>query len=353
MPLISIIIPCYNAEQYVDRCLDSLVHQTIGFENLEVILVNDASTDGTLEKLQAWESRYPDQIVLIPLAENMRQGYACNVGIEHASADYIGIAAIDDWVEWNAYELLYEKAATGKYDIVRGKMVRESAPGQKAINQKPRRDQEYHFTSKQGFYIHDIPDTGDNGEYGACPSLYKKSLIIGNNIWFPVKLTYEDNFFGNLLYYYTESEYIIDQELYHYFINLQSTTASRNAPHQLDRLEIEVMLLEEYKKRGIFDVDHENIEWNFIQMFYLNSFFIFFTRFDTVPVDINEMRKIVVQYFPNYNKNPKFQENYIGNLILLSILSEPERDLNDMELFLIKEAYLTYTGVISSLINKY
>lgn len=55
MALISIIVPCYNVEQYIDDCLSTLVHQTIGVKNLEIILVNDASTDHTLDKLYGWE----------------------------------------------------------------------------------------------------------------------------------------------------------------------------------------------------------------------------------------------------------------------------------------------------------
>ena len=60
---ISVIIPCYNVEAYIDRCLESVMSQTIGLEHLEVIVVNDASTDKTLEKLYQWEQRFPENIM--------------------------------------------------------------------------------------------------------------------------------------------------------------------------------------------------------------------------------------------------------------------------------------------------
>lgn len=67
---VSVIIPCYNVELYIDRCLNSVVNQTIGLDKLEIICVNDASTDGTWEKLCSWEKKYSENIILINCTEN-------------------------------------------------------------------------------------------------------------------------------------------------------------------------------------------------------------------------------------------------------------------------------------------
>ena len=74
--IISIIIPCYNVEQYLDRCFNSLKNQTLGFERMEFIFVNDASTDHTLKKLTELEAEYPENIIVINFEENRRQGTA-------------------------------------------------------------------------------------------------------------------------------------------------------------------------------------------------------------------------------------------------------------------------------------
>ena len=71
MKKVSIIIPCYNAERYIDRCVLSLVNQTIGIDNLELIFVNDASTDHTYEKLCEWEVKYSESIMVINCDENV------------------------------------------------------------------------------------------------------------------------------------------------------------------------------------------------------------------------------------------------------------------------------------------
>ena len=70
MKEISVIVPCYNVEEYLDACLESLVSQTLGLERMELILVDDASQDATLEHLRAWEREYPEQILVVECAEN-------------------------------------------------------------------------------------------------------------------------------------------------------------------------------------------------------------------------------------------------------------------------------------------
>lgn len=67
---ISIIIPCYNVENFIDRCLTSIISQTIGLSHMEIIVINDASTDNTLEKLKQWEQKYSDIITI--LINNLR-----------------------------------------------------------------------------------------------------------------------------------------------------------------------------------------------------------------------------------------------------------------------------------------
>lgn len=353
MPLISIVIPCYNAENYVDHCMQTVTNQTIGIENLEIILVNDGSSDHTLEKLQKWEQRFPSQITIISYEQNMRQGTAKNIGIQYATADYIGFVDIDDWIEENMYELLYEKAKEHSYDVVRGKYTHSNQfnDGQ-IVNNNPRNDQHYECPQKGGFYIHSYTDKGNNGQFGFLPTgIYKKSIITDNDIQFPEGLSYEDNYWGSLFFYYAKNIYIVDQIVYHYFTNLNSTTTGRNSPRHFDRLEIEMLKLEAYKKRGIYQVFHDEIEWDFIQMFWLNSLYIFFTRFDKVPQIVNDMRKIVLKNFPDYKKNPKYKENFIVNMILLSALDAPMETFSDIDLAVMCSSYLGSCNALNNLLK--
>ena len=118
MKKIAIIIPCYNVETYIDRCLNSIVNQTMGVENLQVICVDDASTDGTWQRLQAWEQQYPEDIMLIQCEKNGRQGTARNIALQYVQTDFVGFVDSDDWIEADMYEKMYEKMVQYDCDIV-------------------------------------------------------------------------------------------------------------------------------------------------------------------------------------------------------------------------------------------
>lgn len=271
MALISIIVPCYNAEQYVDRCMETIVRQTIGIENLEIILVNDASTDDTLNKLKIWEKQYPDQIIVITYDNNLRQGGARNIGMQYASAEYIGFVDIDDWIELDMYETLYEPLKSVHYDIVRGKSTADRYFNNDPVDNSLAKDNLiFDFEKKGDFYQYDVDERQIDTPIrwgGIWAGIYSKSCIIDNNVMFPEKLAYEDNYWNNVLKLYVRNMCIVDKVIYHYFINDDSTSHARNAGFQFDRLKIEIGILDEYKKRGAFNCLHDQLERGFIQRF--------------------------------------------------------------------------------------
>lgn len=113
---VSVIIPIYNAEGYLRDCLENITNQTLN--NMEVILVNDASTDGSLAIMNDYMMRYPDLIKIINSEVNQGAGGARNQGIEIATGEYIGFVDSDDLIEPAMYEKLYLKACEGSYDFV-------------------------------------------------------------------------------------------------------------------------------------------------------------------------------------------------------------------------------------------
>ena len=124
MKKVSIVVPCYNAVQYLDRCIDSLVNQTIGIENLEIILVDDASTDDgqTWARIVETERRFPDSVLAVSLSENLRQGGARNVGISYAGGEYLMFCDADDWLALEAAECLYQRAKNYDTDVIEYRM---------------------------------------------------------------------------------------------------------------------------------------------------------------------------------------------------------------------------------------
>ena len=102
-PKVSIIVPAYNASNYIEKCIDSLLNQTL--KDIEIIIVNDGSTDDTAEKL----SKYEDEIKVIT-QKNVGVASARNKGLSVANGEYIAYVDSDDWIDSNMFELLYNKA---------------------------------------------------------------------------------------------------------------------------------------------------------------------------------------------------------------------------------------------------
>lgn len=340
MALISVILPCYNMAGYIDRSMKTIVNQTIGIENLEVILVNDASTDNTLDKLKEWEEKYPDNIMVITYEENMRQGGARNIGMQYSTSEYIGFVDPDDYIEYDMYESLYEKTKEKKYDVVYGKTMRQQYTKDGWIYEevkKKRQDRVYKGEDKGGWYAIDMEVEKDMG--GVFTGIYRRDLIINNNLWFPEKMAYEDNYWGAILKLYLKSVYVMDKIVYHYCINPQSTIQKKKSNHHLDRLDIEVWIIEKYKEIGAFEYYKEELEKNFIQRFYLNTMFLVFTKLDYIPDIFEYMRNKILEYFPNYKENPGVRNVSDIEKLLLKILDIPQ-ELKPEDLEGIKKAYL-------------
>ncbi len=111
---VSVIVPVYNVEPYLEQCLDSLVNQTMS--EIEIIIVNDGSTDNSQKIIDRYAEKYAQ--IRAFTKENGGVSDARNYGLEHASGKYIGFIDSDDFVKTDMYEKLYKKAEQGHYDIV-------------------------------------------------------------------------------------------------------------------------------------------------------------------------------------------------------------------------------------------
>ena len=121
---ISVIVPIYNAEKTLSACLGNLVHQTL--TDIELILVNDASTDQSLNILLDCERAFPDKVIVVNLEHNSGPGGARNAGLCYASGEYIGFVDSDDIPDIHMYERLYQLAITDNYDMVDGAYYNEN-----------------------------------------------------------------------------------------------------------------------------------------------------------------------------------------------------------------------------------
>ncbi|SCY04239.1 Glycosyl transferase family 2 [Lachnospiraceae bacterium XBB2008] len=301
---ISIIIPCYNVEKYIDRCLQSIVEQTYPIDKMEIICVNDASTDDTLEILKMWEQKWPDNIMIIDCTENGRQGRARNIGLSNASGEWIAFIDSDDWIEKDYLEYLV--GLSDRYpecDVVTCGYVRDY--------------------SKELTYI----DAGDNDvqikvlsvadhdgrrsfvrnrelDYAVYSKLIRKDFLIENGICFPEGLAYEDIYWGGLLNMYACKICVTDRKLYHYYVNPASTILSGQAGYHYDMLTVQEELWSEYSRRDLLDQYREEIELEFVYSCALAFWKIIALRFEEPPYSMYLLLCVFTQtHIPNIDSN--------------------------------------------------
>lgn len=113
---VSVIVPCYNVSDYVERCLKSIINQTL--DNIEIIIVNDGSTDNTLAIINDFVQKHKNSNIIIFNKENGGYGSAVNLGISNANGEYIAICEPDDYIDSMFYETLYKVAILENKDVV-------------------------------------------------------------------------------------------------------------------------------------------------------------------------------------------------------------------------------------------
>jgi glycosyltransferase involved in cell wall biosynthesis len=219
-PSISIIVPIYNAEKYIDRCMKSIYSQT--FTDYEIILVNDGSTDKSAEICKQYQS-LDDRIILIDKV-NGGAGSARNAGMAVASGRYLAFPDVDDWFEPQMYEELYQIADSGDYDVVlsgvnyytqnSGAVVsysRSEVCGTYTFHTREEcRKNVMHFFPTTTIF--DVP----------WNKLYKRSVIIDNNLQFTDLRRCQDATFNIDFYNCINSIASLDKAFYNY---MENTTA--------------------------------------------------------------------------------------------------------------------------------
>lgn len=268
---VSIIVPVYNVESILSRCLDSLVNQSL--KEIEIICVNDASTDNSLKILYKYAAQYKN-IRVIDLKENLHQGGARNRGIEIAEGDFIGFVDSDDWIDLKMYEKLYNLAISSNADLVscdydtvnsEGNILSESITDQNK------------FCGEISEQIRDefLITTGS-----VWSKLYKKDLLVKNNVWFPEKIFYEDNYFVPIVALYAHRYAHISECLYHYFVNINSTTQKRNSKNIEDRIKSLDLQMNYFKSNKLLEKYPKSIEYIVFRTLY-NTITMYLNTFDS------------------------------------------------------------------------
>lgn len=291
MVSVSCIIPVFNLEDKISRCINSLLNQTL--KNIEIILVNDCSTDNTLMVINKYKERY-DNIKIINFKENHRQGAARNKGLEKAVGEYIYFIDGDDWIEPQMLSELLQYAMDNNVDIVDSDYFQDDIDG----------NTEYRIgIPKEYFPIKDYSAVMLNGGR-LWTKLIRRKYLIENNIKFIEDKKFEDNPYLPILYAYEPKIGKVNKAFYHYLYNTNSTSRKMNDYTIFDRLDTAIYMIEETKRAGVYNKFKNEIDYLFIQFYYTNSIVACITKFDRLQINyIKKVYKGINEILPNYRNN--------------------------------------------------
>ena len=208
--MISVIIPAYNASAYVEKCLQSVLGQTYG--NLEVIVINDCSTDDTAEKAMAFKDK---RLRVINLPKNQGQSSARNLGIREAKGEYLSFIDADDYIDADYYEKLHDAATKNDADVAVANTKLVHLDG-RVSRTWLRKTTVVSFYDKFSLLPHGSP----------CDKLYRTQFLRKNRLYFPDGYIWEDNLY-NLQTVYCANKLTVAADTFYYYIkNMQSTTRS-------------------------------------------------------------------------------------------------------------------------------
>lgn len=216
MAKVSVIVPVYNVEKYLKRCLDSLINQTLS--DIDIICINDGSKDSSLQILEQYAQK--DSRIVIYNQENSGLSVARNTGLEHASGEYIGFVDSDDWVDLDFYEKLYNSAKNNNADIAVADFIREHP------NKKPKRlklkEEKIYTTPEDKFMICKVHREGC-----VWNKIYRTEFIKSINLKFVPKMYYEDRDFTIRSLYFSKKLVTTPNTYYRYFVNSKSIVNKR------------------------------------------------------------------------------------------------------------------------------
>lgn len=207
-PKLTIVVPVYNTDKFLEKCLDSVINQT--FKNIEIICVNDGSTDGSLHILEKYQM-VDDRLKIIN-KKNGGLSSARNVGIEHASGEYITFVDSDDFLELNTYENSLSYFNFPKVDLVYfSTRLVFTEDSNRVHNEK-------YFEHKYTGFVELSNEVITTMDVCAWNKIYKLSIIKKYGIRFPDNLWFEDNPFFWCYVLVCDSAFFVDNIFYNYLI---------------------------------------------------------------------------------------------------------------------------------------
>lgn len=207
MVKVSVIVPIYNSEKYLKKCIDSLINQTL--KDIEFILINDGSTDSSDEIIRS----YKDERIKYFKRSNHGIGATRNFGIDHSNGEYIGFLDSDDYVEPDMYEKMYNECINKKLDIVICDHFIENNKNNSVMK----------FIDFKTTNLEEMPNLLLDINLAPWNKIYSRKLL-SSDTYYPIGVKYEDTPWVALMMSKASKIGKLNEPLYHYIIHENSQT---------------------------------------------------------------------------------------------------------------------------------
>lgn len=300
---ISVIVPVYNVEKYLKKCLNSLVNQTL--KDIEIIIVNDGTKDNSQQIIDEFKVKYP-KLIKSYIKENGGLSDARNYGLKYATGKYIAFVDSDDYVDEKMFEIMYEKAISSDFDIVMCDLNYVYDEKIKFCSCNVTKDL---LNKKQ------IKDKMINIYPTAWNKIYKKSLI--NKFQFKKGIWYEDVEFMYRILPYADSIGVINKPFYQY-VQRQGAISSTFNDKIFDYIYNFNGLINFYKENNLFNEYYDELEYSYVRHIYATMIKGLSKTNDKKKYiyGVELARQNVNKKFPNYKKNKYLRKITFKNFYL-------------------------------------
>lgn len=244
-PLLSVIVSCYNLEQYVDKCVSSIVAQT--YSNLEILLINDGSTDTTGMRCDVWQEK--DGRISVIHKQNEGLSYTRKTGVEHATAEYVTFVDVDDWIDKNMYNDMMSALLTTNSDIAQCGYCKVFEDGRREHCHQENQSDSLEVVGRNEGVLLLLEDK--KWQSFLWNKIFKKCLF--DHVSFQKNLNLGEDFISHDLFHHASQSVYLHNDYYFYFQRGDSMLNIKNIKGEMKKLSD---FSDAYYERYLFTSQH-------------------------------------------------------------------------------------------------
>ena len=304
MVKVTVILPVYGVAEYIEKCTQSLLAQTL--DEMEFIFVDDHGPDDSIDIVKRTIAGHPreGQFRFLKPEHNLGAGMARNFAIPEAQGQYIAFVDSDDWIEPTMFEELYNEAmAKGGVDICYCQAAKDYLDGQPTeILKNPDVEAGEMTREKRSYFLQNYVSL-------FWTFIFKRELIENNGIRYPEDRSADDSYFVSANLMLATSLAHVDKPFYHYLIRPGSVTSTKDSTKYQKRLSTFRKLLQFAKDKGVYAEYKHEVDFIYIKKGYMSSVFNYVSNsLEPKTSTLREIYDELLNQVPDYNKNPFYKK---------------------------------------------